>query len=106
MCSPSTQVVHASQASASALSLKVPLVHPVHTWSATALPAALTWFKDVVSKFPGGVYEDNALYYEVRIYVDQVDCPTANVVLTDLQTRFPGGTYTIKAQDYAVLGGC
>ena len=70
------------------------------------LAAALMWFKEVVSKYPGGTYEDNAFYHEVQIYVDQADCPSANTVVTDLQTRFPGGMYTVMAQDYAVMGGC
>ena len=59
-----------------------------------------------MSDWPDTVFGDNALYFEVRIYVDQANCAGAQTVYQRLATDYPGTTAVTSAQTYLAGGGC
>jgi len=68
--------------------------------------AALSDFKDIETTYSGSIFEDNALYYEIRVNVDQASCAAASTVLSTLQSRFPASSYIGRAQNYMTGNGC
>ena len=71
-----------------------------------SLATALGDFQDLESGYAASQYVDNAIYYELRVYVDQIDCTNANATYTRLETAFPTSNYLPLAQMYLTNGGC
>ncbi len=67
---------------------------------------ALSDFEDVSNSYAGSIFEDNAMYYRVRVYVDQADCTNANTVLGTLQSSYPASSYVGRSTSYVTNGGC
>jgi len=67
---------------------------------------ALADYEALIADYPGTLFGDNALYYEVTIHVDRLDCVAADGVLTRLNGSYPGSNEISAAETYMAAGGC
>jgi TolA-binding protein len=67
---------------------------------------ALADYEALIADYPGTLFGDNALYYEITIHVDRLDCVSADVTLSRLADTYPGSNEITAAETYMAGGGC
>ncbi len=66
---------------------------------------AVTRFESLLAKAPTSTWADKGLRYEVQVYVDTANCPSAIAARDRLTAGFPTSPEVAKAQSYG-LGKC